>query len=546
MHTVAIACNWAPHNLREVAQAIYDYIDGKTPTLPGPDFPTGGVVINKKDIPDIMRTGKGGVKIRGRYKIENNAIVFTEIPYGVETEALMAQIGSVCESDDISEVKDIRNESNKKGFRLVIECEKSANLDEVLKRLFARTNLQTSFAYNQVALVNKTPTELNLEQCIENYVNFNCECINKECDYDINKSKERLHIIEGLLKALDIIDDIIAEIKGSQSSAQAKISLMNKWNFTDAQAQAILDMKLSKLAKLEKVDLNSEKSDLNNLINQLNNIKSNPSDELKIRLKTLVDKYGDDRKTELTDLEEEEKTQTEEKKEEPKEVEPEKCVVIMTEAGNIKRIPAKSFKPQKKGSKGVKSNDEITTAIIRTNTVDNLMIFTDKGMMYRLLVNDIPEGTNNNSGTSVKNLVQMDPNENAQVIYSIYKDTDAEFVLFTTKQGLVKKTSLKEYENTKKKAGIGAIALKDNDELASVCLVKDEPIILITKLGMMIKFDSTEIHPTSRMTAGVKGITLRNGDEVIATLPVHDPKDYIAVFCTSGIGKKLDPSVLTQ
>ncbi|MBQ5475014.1 MAG: DNA gyrase subunit A, partial [Lachnospiraceae bacterium] len=204
---VAMACNWAPHNLREVAAAIYDYMDGKEPMLPGPDFPTGGIIINKNDIPTIMKTGHGSVKVRGKYIIENNNIVFTEIPYGVGTEALMTQIGEVCESGEITGVEDIRNESNKKGFRLVIECEKGAPLNTIINKLFAKTNLQNSFSYNQVALVGKTPTELNLKQCIKIYVDYNSNCIVREAMYDIQKATERLHIIIGLIKAIDIIDE---------------------------------------------------------------------------------------------------------------------------------------------------------------------------------------------------------------------------------------------------------------------------------------------------------------------------------------------------
>ena len=236
---VAMACSWAPHNLKEVAQAIYDYIDGKEPMLPGPDFPTGGVIINKNDIPAIMKSGHGSVKVRGKYKFENNNIVFTEMPYGITTENLMTQIGELCDAGDITGIEDIRNESNRKqGFRLVIECEKNAPIKTVLSKLFAKTNLQTTFSYNQVALVNKTPTELNLKDCIKLYIDFNSNCIIRECKFEINKAENRLHIIVGLLKALDMIDEIISMIKKSESSNEAKQTLIS-WGFTDIQAQAI-------------------------------------------------------------------------------------------------------------------------------------------------------------------------------------------------------------------------------------------------------------------------------------------------------------------
>lgn len=528
---VAIASSWGCHNLGEVAQAIYDYIDGKEPMI-YPDFPTGGIVINKKDMPDIMRTGHGSVKIRARHQVEKNKIIFTELPYGVSTEALMTQIGEVCENGEITGVNDIRNESNKKGIRLVIECDRDASLNTILNKLFAKTNLQTTFSYNQVALVDKTPTELNLKDCIKIYIDYNTKCIKREVQCDIEKAKERIHVIDGLLKALDIIDDIIQEIKRSNSAADARQTLQTKWGFSEAQAKAILDMKLSKLAKLEKEELVTEKAELQALLITLQQIFDNPVPELRKRLGALVKKYGDARRTELTQL-------VEDKEEKEIEfVEPEKCVVIMTEGGNIKRIPATSFRNQRRNTKGVKTQDDITQAVIRTNTIDNLMIFSNKGKMYRLLVDNIPVGTNTSKGQPVKSLVTMEPGEEPAVIYSIYRDTDAQFVLFTTKNGLVKKTPLNEYIQTKKNSGIVAIKLKENDELASVSLIKDETLLLITTNGMAIHFKSTDAPISSRVTMGNKGINLNEGDYVVAALPVRDINDSLAIFSEKGYGKK--------
>ena len=535
---VAMASSWACHNLGEVAQAIYDYIDGQEPMLPGPDFPTGGIIINKDVIPSIMKTGHGSVKIRGKYDIEKSNIVFTEIPYGVGTEALMTQIGEACDSGEIVGISDIRNESNKKGFRLVIECEKNAPIATILNKLFAKTDLQTTFSYNQVALVDKTPTELNLKDCIKIYVDYNSKCIVREVAFDIKKTEDRLHIIAGLLKALDIIDEIITTIKGSESAAAAKEALISKWNFSEEQAKAILDMKLSRLAKLEKVELETEEKELKALLAMLKEIHNNPVPELRKRLEALVKKYGDARRTELTQI-----TETKEEKE-IQFVEPEKCVVVLTESGCIKRIPTSSYRTQRRNGKGVKSQDDITNMVLRTNTIDSLMVFTDKGKMYRLLVNDIPVGNNTSAGQSIRALITMEPNENATVIYSIYRDTDAKFVLFVTKNGMVKKTALEEYIQTKKKTGIAAINIKDGDELVSVSLVKDEPIILLTKNGMGIKFSSLEVGATSRATAGVKGMNIKTDDEIVAALPVRDDKDYLAVFGKNGVAKKFASSEL--
>ena len=535
---VAIASSWACHNLGEVAQAIYDYMDGKEPMLPGPDFPTGGIIINKNDIPAIMKTGHGSVKIRGKYTIEKSNIVFTEIPYGVGTEALMTQIGEACDSGEIVGISDIRNESNKKGFRLVIECDKNAAINTILNKLFAKTNLQTTFSYNQVALVDKTPTELNLKDCVKIYVDYNSKCIVKEVAFDIKKTEDRLHIIAGLLKALDIVDDIIAMIKKSESAAAAKETLKVQWQFSEEQAKAILDMKLARLAKLEKTELEQEEQELKALLAVLKEIYENPIPELRKRLSALVNKYGDARRTELIQI-----TESKEEKE-IQFVEPEKCVVVLTESGCIKRVPTSSFRTQKRNGKGIKSQDDITSMVLRTNTIDSLMVFSNKGKMYRLLVNDIPIGTNSSAGQSVKALVAMDSNESPTVIYSIYRDTDAKYVLFITKNGVIKKTALEDYIQTKKKTGIAAINIKDGDELVSVSLVKDEPVILLTKQGMGMKISSLEVGATSRTTAGVKGMGLKADDEIVAALPVRNEKDYLAIFGRNGMAKKFASSEL--
>lgn len=539
---VAVACNWAPHNLNEVAQAINDYMDGKDPILPGPDFPTGGVIINKNDIPTIMRTGKGSVKIRGKYIIEDNKIVFTEIPYGIATEPLIEAIGKLCDDGEILGITDIRNESNrKKGFRLVLECNKDANLNKIISLLFQKSDLQSSFSYNQVALIDKTPTELNLKDCCKIYVDHNCECIKRETEFDIKKTSDRLNIVEGLLKALANIDDIIALIKASESSAKARIKLMEVYNFNEDQAKAITDMRLGKLAGLERIEIENEKAELENTLKELNAILSDLPTELRKRLAEIVRKYGDARRTELAQIEEP-------KGKEEKEVAaipPEKCVVVITEGGSIKRIPSTAFRTQRKGGKGVKTQEDITSCIIRTNTIDSLMIFTDRGKMYRLIVDNIPEGTNTSKGTPVKALVEMEDGENVQTIYSIYRDTDAKYVLFITKKGLVKKTALSEYVGTKKSKGIGAVTIKEGDALSAVALIKDEPLILISKNGYIIKFKSDEISATGRLTSGVKGINLAAEDEIIAALPVRNELDDVAIFTSKGFGKKVSQTELT-
>ena len=293
-------------------------------------------------------------------------------------------------------------------------------------------------------------------------------------------------------------------------------------------------MKLSKLTKLEVDDLKKEKIDLEAEIERLQSILNNPIPELINQFTALKTKYGDARKTTIT--------QVDIIKEDKEEVyiEPEKVVVVMTESGLIKRIPTSSFRTQKRNGKGVKNQDDIVSTVIRTNTVDSIMIFTDQGRMYRISVNDIPVGTNVSKGQSIRSLVALEPNENPVTIYSIYRDTDAKYVLFVTKQGLVKKTPLEEYVATKKKTGIGAITIVDGDELAAVTLIKDEPLILVSKDGQVLKFESTEVSATSRMTRGVKGMALNEGDYVVAALPLRNATDTLALFAVSGTGKKVE------
>ena len=533
---VAMACNWLPHNLGEVADAIISYMDGKEVTLPGPDFPTGGVIINKNDIPAILKTGHGSVKVRGKYKIEKQKIVFYEIPYGQNTETLLAEIGEVCDKKEIEGIAEIRDESNKKGLRLVIECEKDINPDAIVKRLFAKTSLQTSISYNQVALVDKVPTELNLVDCIKIYVDHNIDCIKREATFDLNKAKTRLNIVNGLLIALEDIDNVIALIKNSESAAAAKERLMAAYNLNEEQAKAILDMKLAKLAKLEKIELQKEAEELEELIKALTLLLTDEEaqhSELKSRLANIVKKYGDTRRTELAQIE----VPKEEK--EIEEVVPEDVVIILTQNGDIKRVPSNVFRPQKRNGKGVKNLDDAILDTISTNTIDNLMLFTSKGKMYKLLVDNIPSGNNATKGVRIGSLINMDMDEKVVAITSLHRKTNAEFVIFITKQGLIKKTLLEEYTKVKKSTGIAAINLKDGDSLANVTFIKDEEMLVITKNGMSIHFTTKDISPIGRVTAGVRAVKLNEGDEVLVGLPIHKSTDTVATITTKGYGKKI-------
>ena len=532
---VAMACNWLPHNLNEVAAAIYDYMDGKEPMIPGPDFPTGGIVINSKDIPMIIKTGHGSVKVRGKYKIEKSNIVFYEIPYGTTIEGLLSEIGKVCDEKEIEGISEIRDESNKKGIRIVIECEKNVLPEAIVNKLYSKTNLQTSISYNQVALIDKTPTQLGLKDCCKIYVDHNIDCLIKEMNFDLDKAKARLHIVEGLLIALEDIDNVIALIKKSADSGAAKVSLMEKYKLDEIQAKSILAMRLSSLAHMEKVELENEKKELVDKIADIEDVISNKARQLsmiKDRLSAIVKKYGDARRTELTHIE----LKPEEK--EIAEVIPEDVVVVATTTGTIKKVPKASFKVQRRGGKGVKAKGDPVLDIIKTNTVDTLMFFTDKGKMYRTIVDNVPTGTNATKGTLISDIVKIADDEKVIAVTSLHRTSMPKYAIFITKNGLFKKTYLEEYMKTKRNAGIAAMTVREGDSVVDIIFMDEEDMVIITKDGMSIRFTTSDINSVGRIAQGVKAIKLNDGDEVIAALPVHKETDSVAVFSENGVGKK--------
>lgn len=533
----AMGCSWAPHNLKEVANAIRDYLDGKEPMLPGPDFPTGGIIINKNDIPTIMKTGHGSVKIRGRYKIDKQKIIFYEIPYGTRVESLITEIGNAADEGKINGITAISNDTDSKGVKLVIKVEKNTLPEKVVAQLFNKTSLQSSFSYNQVALIGKTPTEMNLKDAIEVYVEHNISCLKKEAQYDLTKAKERLHIVDGLIKALEDIDNIINLIKKSDSASNAKQRLIEIYNFSEIQAKAILDMKLSKLARLEKVELEKEKEELLRAIEDLEHLlkfREVQVEKLWERLSDIVKKFGDERRTELAQIE----VPKEEK--EIAEVIPENVVVVTTKTGLIKRVPQSSFRVQRRNTKGVKSEDNALLDVVKTNTVDTIMFFTNCGKMYRTLVDNIPVGTNATKGCLISDLVKLDNDEKIIAVTSLHRKTTPKFAIFVTKKGMIKKTYLEEYMSARKNTGIAALRVRDDDEVVDVIFQDEESIILISKNGNSIKFETKDITPVGRVTLGVKGMRLDENDEIVAALPIHKDTDNLAIFTTNGLGKKVE------
>lgn len=546
---ISMAHSSPSHNLTEVCNAILAYINNPNLTIDdimvhikGPDFPLGGTIINKKDIRTALATGRSqtSLKVRGDYTINGNTITFTSIPYRTYRNKIKEQLQKNVDEFDKC-LEDFNDESNVGDNKLVFFA-KPGMAEVLLNKLFKYTDLQTTVSYNMNFIVNGTPKVCSIKDLLAAYVQHQNNIIINIAQVDLDKSKRKEHLLEGLLIAIKDIDTAIELIKNSLNKEEARQKLVNHFKITVEQANAILDMKLSRLTKLDKDDLLKDLEELRLAIadyEKLLNDQEYRYQSIAEKVKNLRDKYGDERRTviaEIADVPKEEK--------ETIYVEPEKCVVVMTEGGLIKRVPTSSFRTQKRGGKGVKTQDDITSAVIRTNTVDSLMIFSNQGKMYRLLVNDIPVGTNTTKGVGVKGLVPMEPEEQPTVIYSVYKDTDAKYVLFVTKNGLVKKTALEEYTETKKKTGIAAIKIKEGDELAYVTLVKDEDIVVATANGQCIRFNSMEVGTTSRTTSGVKGINLNAEDYVIAATPVRDTNDELAVFTKSGLGKRMKLSEL--
>ena len=534
-----IANVWLPHSLDDLSKIIEEYV--KTGEIDynniAPSFPTGGTIINKSALPTIYKTGKGKVILRGTAEIKGNSILITEIPYQVYVEPFIDQIKELIIKDELKGISNVLNKSDKKRLLIEVECE--SNPQGVLQKLYALTSLQKSFSANQFALVGKTPKLLTLKEYLDIYLQHNYECIKREYAYDLTKAKDRLEIVEGLIRALEDIDNIIALIKASQSSSDAVVKLIEKYNFTERQAKAIVDMKLGRLAHLEKVELNEEKIGLLSTIETCNEVISNVEKQKEIYLDRFLKvskKYGGARRTKLMDIE----IPKDKKEKEVAEVVPEDVVVVTNQAGYIKRIPVASFKVQRRGTKGIKTADETILDVVKTNTVDTMMFFTDKGRMYRCLVDKIIEGDNTSKGMHISDLVKLETTtERIIAVSSLHRKTTPKYIYFITKKGLIKKSLLSEYTQSTRNTGLQAIKLGAGDSIANIIFMDDEDVVVVTKKGMGIKFDTKTINAIGRLTTGVKAIKLEEGDEVIAGLPVHKETDCLALVAEAGIGKKL-------
>ena len=543
---VGMACSFAPHNINEVIDGIIATINNRDITveelhkeyIKAPDFPTGGTIINQHELLNGYKTGKGRVRIRGKYNVEKigrrECLVFYEIPYGVKKEKLIEDIAKLCEDKSIEGITDIRDTSNKHGMRIEIEVKKDINPDVIANHLFRLSALEDTYSLNHTAIVNKSPKVLNLKELIEVYIDHQVEVITRRTQFDLRKIDARLHIIEGLLKALEDIDNVIALIKASNNVQTAIEGLMKKYSLSEIQAKAIVEMKLRKLTGLEKVELEQENKELVEEANHLKSILGSTevlNSVLIDELNEIKSNYGDARKTDITNV----IVKADEK--DIQYVQPEEVVVVMTKAGNVKKIPAKSFKVQNRNGKGVKNQDDIILDVIRTNTIDTLMVFTALGKMYRLVVDQVPTGTNSSRGVAIHTLVKMEEHDKAIAITSLKRKTDAEFVVSVSEQGMIKKTKLEEYMKAKK-SGIAAVGLREGDSIANIVFIKDEQLILVSERGMSIRFKTDNIGSVGRTAIGVRGMKIAEGDRVVAALPINKDTDELAIFSQYGMAKR--------
>lgn len=545
---ISMAHNSAPHNLTEVCNAAIALIEKGDLTIdevlsyiPGPDFPLGGTVLNIKDVRAAFASGKSNIslKIQGDYEINGQDIIFTSIPYRTYRNKIKEQIEK--NIDVLSElIDDFDDESNIGQNKLVFHVKDGVSVSKALNKLFLLTDLQSTLSYNMNYIVNGTPKLCSMVDLLHAYVDHQEEVLVNATTFDKEKAEARAHILEGLIAAVDKIDEVIALIKQSAGRADARIKLMDFLSVDEVQANAILDMKLGKLTRIDKEELVNELKEKKEFIAKCIEILTDKEVRNKVlisKITQLRDTYGDARRTKLlnTDIPKQEK--------EVVVVEPKDCVVVVTKKNTIKRIDAKNFKAQKRNTTGVKTGD-IVLFSQKTNTQDTLMVFSSKGKMYRVLVDNIPEGTNASNGTPISTLIEFENGEKPMAFTTMTRDTDKKFIFFATKNGTIKKVPLDEYDKIKR-TGIIAISFKDGDELADVTFINQEQMLLVTKNGMAIRFGTAEMPISSRTAQGVKGMKLNDGDSVIAALPIMDSADYLAIVSKNGLGKKMQIDELT-
>ena len=547
---VGMATNIPPHNLGETIDAVKLVMDNPEVTtkelmevLPGPDFPTGALVMGKSGIHKAYETGKGSIVLRSRTEIEETKtgrerIVVTEFPYMVNKTKVHEHIVRLVQEKRIEGITAVRDESNREGVRFIIEVKRDASANVILNNLFKMTQMQTSFGFNMLAIQNGVPKILSLRQILDAYIEHQKEVVTRRTQFDKEKAEARAHILEGLLIALDHIDEVIRIIRASETDEEAQAELMSKFKLSERQSQAILDMRLRRLTGLERDKIQSEYDELIALIADLADILAKPervAQIIKEELDEVKRKFGDKRRTELMvgevlTLEDEDL------------IEESDVLITLSNKGYIKRLDQDEFTAQKRGGRGVQGtgvkDDDFVRELVSTSTHDHLLFFTNKGRVYRLKGYEIPEYGRTAKGLPVVNLLKLDEGESIQTIINVESErSDDAYLFFTTRAGIVKRTSVKEFANIRQN-GLKALNLKDEDELINVLLTeKDTDIIIGTKLGYAVRFNQSSVRSMSRSATGVKGVNLREGDAVVGARVITD-QDEVLIITEKGYGKR--------
>ena len=561
---VGMATNIPPHNLREVISAVVKIIDNiieedRDTTIEelleivkGPDFPTGATILGTRGIEEAYRTGRGKIRVRAVTNIETlpngkSRIIVTELPYLVNKARLIEKIAELVRDKKIDGITDLNDHSSREGMRICIDLRKDANANVVLNQLYKHTQLQDTFGVIMLCLVavngSLQPKVLTLPEMLKYYLAHQEDVVTRRTKYDLNKAQERAHILEGLLKALDNIDEVIRIIRGSRSVQVAKQELMDRFELTDVQAQAIVDMRLRALTGLEREKLEAEYAELMEKIRKLKAILADRNTLLRVireEILAISEKYGDDRRTAIGfdafDISMEDM------------IPRENTVITMTKLGYIKRMTVDNFRSQNRGGRGIKGmqtlDDDYIEELMMTTTHHYVMFFTNTGRVYRLKAYEIPEAGRTARGTAIINLLQLMPGERITAVIPISKFEEGQYLMMATRKGLVKKTPIQDYANVRK-IGLAAISLRDDDELIEVKATDDKKdIILVTKYGQCIRFKESDVRSTGRVSMGVRGINLLDGDEVVA-MQLNTQGYYLLVVSENGMGKRTSISEFT-
>ena len=550
---VGMATNIPPHNLREVIAAVVKIIDNRIeedretsieeilPIVKAPDFPTGGIILGTRGSEEAYRTGRGKIRVRAVTDIETMAngksrIIVTELPYLVNKANLIQKIAELVKLKKIDGITDLRDESDREGMRIVIELRRDANANVIMNQLYKHTQMQDTFGVIMLALVNNEPKVMNLLDMLIHYIRHQEEVVTRRTKYDLNKAEEKDHILQGLLIALDNIDEVISIIRSSQNTQIAKQRLMDRFGLTDVQSQAIVDMRLRTLTGLEREKIENEHKEL---LARIAELKAILADEklllgvIKTEISEISVKYGDDRRSvigfdeydiSMEDL-----------------IPRDNTIIAMTNLGYIKRMTVDNFKSQNRGGKGIKGmqtiDEDFIADLLMTTTHHYIMFFTNFGRVYRLKAYEIPEASRTSRGTAIVNILQMNPGEKITAIIPIKDFEENKNLFMITKNGIAKKTSVMEYMNVRKN-GLAAISLRDDDELIEVKITdKNTEIFLVTKHGMCIRFKETDVRATGRSSMGVIGMNLDDGDEIIGMQLDHQG-DSLLIVSENGMGKR--------